>query len=339
MRKNRLNWTMRAALAVAGMGIVGCAPKSASPVASVSDSMTVVNLATTKPLFMATPAAPGQATYESPEAAAKALMTAVRSGDRSRIIAVLGPAPADLVPEGKELLRTDLDAFSHSARSSLRIERGVRSAHVFVGKEQWPFPVPLAQGADGRWYFDIGTGTMRMAARRIGANELRTIEVMQALVQAEREYYEAPHDGEVDLHQYALRIPSAAGKHDGLFWEGAAGDGVPASPVGPRVAAATVDAEHPIDKAVPYHGYLFRVLTAQGESAPGGAFSYLVNGHALLGFGIAAFPAKYGVTGYTTFITSNNGRVYQANLGPETEKEALGLTEYDPDPSWVLVAK
>lgn len=281
------------------------------------------------------PAAPGQATYESPEAAARGLMDAVRKRDREELTKILGPNPGDFLPEGKEGLQTELDAFALSAKSQLRVEYGARTAHVYVGRDQWPFPIPVAHEAEGKWYFDATAGRTTMTARRIGGNELRTIEVLRAMVDAEREYQATVHD-DARVREFAARVGSARDKHDGLYW---ASEGGEQSPLGPRIAEATVEEDNAIGRAVPYHGYLFRLLAAQGENAPGGAYSYVVNDRPLAGFAIVAFPAKYRASGVTTFIVSNDGRVYQKDLGVDTEKDAMAMTTYDPDESWVAVGQ
>jgi hypothetical protein len=195
---------------------------------------------------------------------------------------------------------------------------------LFLGKKHWPFPVPLLK-EQGGWRFDTAAGREEIMERRIGENELNTIEVLRALVRAQKEYAAADRNSD-RIPEYAQKLVSSPGRRDGLYWKA---EGCKISPVGPLLAGAEAGAA-----ARPFHGYYFKVLTAQGASAPGGAQDYMVKGRLMLGFGAAAFPAKYGSSGLMTFMVNQRGAVYQKDLGPDTAKLAEGMTAYDPGEGW-----
>jgi hypothetical protein len=195
-------------------------------------------------------------------------------------------------------------------------------------------PVPAIEGAHG-WTLDAAAGATEILARRIGQNELSAIEVARAIVDAQREYACESHDAS-GTRAYAARFNSHLGRHDGLYWKTPAGE--PFSPLGPFVAQATSEGYGKTGPRVPYHGYYFRLLTAQGRDAPGGARSYVVNGSLIGGFALVAYPARHGSSGIMTFIVNHDGVVYEKDLGVNTTAAATASTAYNPDASWTRVA-
>ncbi len=210
---------------------------------------------------------------------------------------------------------------------------GADKAVLLIGKEEWPFPIPLVKAGDG-WRFDTKAGREEILNRRIGRNELNAIEVCRAFVEAEREYKAGDPLGD-GTHDYAQHFISRADRHDGLYWEVAAGE--KPSPMGPLVANARAQgygARKTKGKPAPYHGYYYKILTRQGPHAPGGAQDYVVGGHMVGGFALVAFPATYGASGIMTFLVNQQGVVYQRNLGRNGAPAARAITEYDPDEGW-----
>src|SRR6185437_14881869 len=197
---------------------------------------------------------------------------------------------------------------------------------------------------DGKWYYDTSAGKATILARRIGRNELQTIAVCHAYVDAQRSYGSVDRDGDGVL-QYAQRLNSHPGKHDGLYWPAAPTQpdqptAETESPFGPLAAqAATEGYTGPVKGAArsPFHGYLFRILTSQGPHAPGGKYDYIINGRMIAGFALIAYPAKYASSGVTTFIVNQYGQIYQKDLGPNTDTLAPKITSYDPDSTWTAV--
>ena len=229
-------------------------------------------------------------------------------------------------------MRQALEHFVASATAMTRIEKdGDDKASLILGREDWPFPIPLVHGASG-WTFDAAAGEEEILARRIGRNELGAIDVCHAFVRAQRDYASEDHDGSGVL-KYAQRIASSSGKRDGLYWPPVEGE--PLSPFGPLIAAAVAEGyKKSSDKPTPYHGYLYRVLKEQGPHAPGGAYGYVINGNMIGGFALVAYPVDYGNSGVMTFIVNQQGGVYQKDLGEDTDEIAGKMTRYDPDSSW-----
>jgi hypothetical protein len=295
-----------------------------------------------------------QQTFASPEEAAKALRDAATSKDTATLNLIFGPAAQDLVNPDRVQAASELDAFArHLAEMSSPVHEGDDRATLFVGRENWPFPIPLVR-RDGRWLFDTAAGKEEILRRRIGGNELDTIAVCRAYVAAQREYHDTDWNGD-DVLEYAQRLHSRPGAKDGLYWPAA--DAEPQSPFGPLAAQAqaegyldhanssTPSAQEPSPSPAapsapphrhPYHGYYFKVLTAQGDAAPGGRYSYIINGHMVAGFALIAYPEEWGNTGIMTFIVAERGKVYQKNLGPQTTDQAGAITEFDPDGTWEL---
>jgi hypothetical protein len=202
-------------------------------------------------------------------------------------------------------------------------------AHIAVGTDGWTLPIPIVKSAQG-WRFDTRGGADEMRLRRIGRNELALMNVMLAIYDAQKEYARVDRNGD-GIREYATKFLSAPGKQDGLYWPTKAGE--PQSPLGPAVAAAQVG--HQADDG--YYGYRYKMLTAQGKNAPGGAYDYVVRGKMIGGFGAIAWPARYRDTGVMTFMVSHDGQVYQKDLGPETATRAAAITRFDPDSTWQKV--
>ncbi len=205
---------------------------------------------------------------------------------------------------------------------------------LLIGEQAWPLPIPLVR-EQGAWRFATEQGIEEIVNRRIGANERNAIGVLQAYLDAQKEYASRDRNGDGVL-QYAQKLGSTPGKHDGLYWEADASKGEEPSPFGPLVAesAAYLKGHRAGD---PYRGYHFRILTRQGKSAPGGAYNYVINGRMIAGFAMVAYPDAYGESGVMTFIISQSGRIYEKDLGPATAKLAVAMTEYNPDSKWKQV--
>jgi hypothetical protein len=284
-------------------------------------------------------AAPGQLDYASADAAVSALVTAVRAGDPKAMISVLGTAGQRLVTSGDPVQdKNGRDRFvaAYDTKHSLAA-RGPNRMELVVGANDWPLPIPIVQEG-GRWYFDAVAAADELIDRRIGKNELLTIRTLLALVPAQRDYFERLKTGS-GIGAYAQRIMSTTGQSDGLYWAATAGEAP--SPLSPLVDQALDEgypgAADPSGKPIPYHGYLFRILKAQGPNAPGGAKNFLSNGQLIGGFSFLAWPADYGNSGIVSFIVGPDGVVFQKDLGPNTARLAAGVTRFDPDLSWARI--
>jgi hypothetical protein len=281
-------------------------------------------------------AAVKQKTFASAEEGVKALMEAVKKSDTNATLAILGPEAKSLIESGDQVSdRAAGERFVKSYEESNKlVKSGDTKAVLEVGKDAWPFPIPLVKESVG-WRFDTQEGKEEIINRRIGRNELDVIQVCLAIVDAEREYYQRDPDGD-KLLQYAQKFVSTKGKRDGLYWE-TKPDEKP-SPLGPLVARARGEGYKGAGgKPVAYHGYYYKLLTGQGKDAPGGAYDYLVKGKMMGGFGVVAYPAQYGSSGIMTFIVNHDGVVYQKNLGPKTASVAQAMTRFNPDKSWTAV--
>jgi hypothetical protein len=202
-----------------------------------------------------------------------------------------------------------------------------------VGADDWPLPIPLVK-EQGRWHFDGAAGVEAIVKRRIGANELRTIDVMHSYVTAQEEYAAMGHDGAA-AGVYAQQLRSDPGKHNGLYWEPSSPGELP-SPAGPFLAAATAEG-YGMTKGEPYHGYLYRPLLSQGSSARGGSRDYLVNGKLTGGFALIAYPVDYGASGIMTFIVNQDGVVWQRDLGENTTTDVASIRQFNPDSKWTPI--
>ena len=274
-----------------------------------------------------------QRRFTSPEQAMTALVDAVKTGDRKALIGMLGVEGRGLVSSGDAVAdRNAGERFATEYAQAHRIEAGGGKLVLHVGADDFPFPIPLVP--DGpEWRFDTQAGKEEILNRRIGRNELETIQVCLAYVDAQRDYYSEDRNAD-GLREYAARFASTPGKRDGLYWPTKPGE--PLSPFGPLVAQARGAGYRKGDSRspVPYHGYYYRILTAQGPAAPDGAYDYMAHGRMIGGFALVAFPAQYGNSGVMTFIVNHDGVVYQKDLGPDTGAIARAMKRYDPDSTW-----
>jgi hypothetical protein len=280
--------------------------------------------------------APAQVQHRFPtaQAATEALVAALRADDRRRLRAVLGPGSDPLINSGDPIAdRQGRERFvaAYDKRSKIEPEEDAK-AILIVGENDWPLPFPLVKDAAG-WRFDTEAGAEEIVNRRIGRNERAAIQVCLAYVDAQREYalMQGNRDG---MHEYAMKLISTPGRRDGLYWP--TREGQPLSPLGPLVEEAKEEGYGKSKNAVhkPYHGYLYRMLTAQGQNAPGGAYDYIVGGRMIGGFALIAYPARWGVSGIMTLVVNHDGVVYERNLGKATTAVASRMTRFDPDSSW-----
>jgi len=276
---------------------------------------------------------PGQKTFASADEASQALFAAAQSGDKRALLDILGPAGAPIVSSSDDVQdKKSRDEFVTRYQEMHRLAKEPDgTTTLYIGAENWPVPLPLVSKG-GVWYFDTATATQEILFRRIGKNEFAAMEVLDALIDAENDYYSQPRDGKPQ--QYAQKFASDEGQHNGLYWK-ASGD-EPQSPAGPLVAYATGEGygKKQGESPSPFHGYYYRILTGQGKSAPGGAKSYVVNGDMTGGFTLLAYPADYRSSGVMTFIVNQDGVIYEKDLGPKTADLASAIKGYSPDKSW-----
>jgi hypothetical protein len=260
-------------------------------------------------------------------------LQALKSNDTPKLEAIFGRDVLQEAASGDPTSdRHDRELIALAMEQSWRwVPQGSDKLELIIGDEQWPLPAPLVK-TGSEWHFDGQAAKEELIARRIGRNELRVISLCRAYVDSQREYAGEPHDGK-PAGLFAQRIRSSAGRHDGLYWTRTAGQR--RSPLGDLAAQAAAEGygeNRP--STTPLWGYHFRILTAQGEAAPGGRRSYIVNGEMPGGFALVAFPAKYQSSGVMTFIVNQNGIVYEKDLGRETATLAMRINEYNPDSSW-----
>jgi hypothetical protein len=282
-------------------------------------------------LLLLMPPAQAQQSFTNPDDAASALATAVRSGMKQDILKVLGADGEDIVSSGDDVADADVRSkfvSAYDVKHSVKVDG--KKATLIIGADDFPFPVPLVQTRAG-WKFDTAAGRQEILYRRIGRNELDTIQTCLAFVDAEDDYADKDRGDGVGV--YAQHVVSTPGKKDGLFWPSDNND----SPLGQLAADASAEGYKAGSEPQPYHGYYYRILTQQGASAPGGAMSYIVNGKMIGGFALVAYPADYGNSGVTTFIVNHAGTVYQKDLGGDTEARAKSMTSFDPDKTWTKV--
>jgi hypothetical protein len=273
-----------------------------------------------------------QRRFASLDDATTALMDAIRAGDRKALLAILGEAGKGLVSSGDEAAdRRVRERFVAKYDEGHRLEAGGGKVVLVVGRDNFPLAIPLVPDGPS-WRFDTEAGKEEMINRRIGENELNTIQVCLAYVDAQREYYARDPDGN-SLLQYAQRFASSPGKRDGLYWPTKPGE--PASPLGALVVRARDEGYTKRSAGpVPYWGYYYRILTAQGKDAPGGAFDYRAQRSMIGGFALVAYPAQYGVSGIMTFLVNHDGVVYQKDLGPNSAGIARAMKKFNPDSTW-----
>jgi hypothetical protein len=270
----------------------------------------------------------GQRTFSSAEEAINALVTAAQANDEKMMLDILGPDGEQIVSSGDET--EDANSRANFVKRYQEMHRLVRESDgtnvLYIGALNWPTPIPVVHMGNS-WYFDTEAGKQEILYRRIGRNELSAIRICQELVAAQKEY-SAEHK------EYARKIFSDEGQHDGLYWKAAEGERE--SPIGPLVALAVAEGYDKSQQGAPtpYRGYYFHILTRQGKNAPGGAKNYVVNGKMTEGFAFVAYPAEYRSSGVMTFVVTEDGVVYQKDLGRKTDVLAKAMKEYDCNPSW-----
>jgi hypothetical protein len=307
-----------------------CVLSCVMSVAADAQSQPPSSAAPAKPASTATP---GGKAFDTPQQAADALIKAAGDYDTEQLIAILGPDSKDIITGGDQVQdkKNAVDFAQRAAvKTSVEVDgKNPNRATIAVGDEQWPGPIPLVKRS-GKWYFDTKAGKQEILYRRIGANELDAITVCRGYVDAQREYALTPHDG---INQYAQKIISTPGKQDGLYWKNE--DGTSGGPIGEEVAKAIQEGyNYSTIKQGGFHGYYFKILKGQGPAAPIGRINYLIEGVMIGGFALVAVPAEYRVTGVKTFIVSNDGIVYQKDLGPDSLKIAKEMELYNPDKTW-----
>ncbi len=284
------------------------------------------------PLALASPA--DQKTFKTPEAAVQALIKAAQAKDIQALLGLLGPLAKPIIASGDPVAdKNARDNFLANYKAKNSLDKSVADkATLNVGEDDWPFPIPVVK-QDGAWYFDSAAGAEEMINRRVGENELATIQSCLAYVDAQQEYY-LRNVSKDPLQHFANKLVSSPGKKDGLYWPAAENE--PQSPLGEEFVVARAEGYFATGtpKGAPFHGYVYRILKSQGPNAPGGAYDYEVNGELFGGFGLIAFPAEYGSSGVMTFIVNQDGVVYSRNLGPNTQRVAMGVVEFNPDSMW-----
>jgi hypothetical protein len=297
----------------------------------------VVAIAVAMPLPPQTlAAAVKQEHFPTADAAAQALAAALKANNTKTILEILGATAKPLIDSGDPVADRDVhDRFVEMYDESHALAlSGEAKAVLQIGKDNWPFPIPIVKDAAG-WRFDAEEGKNEIINRRIGRNELSAIQAALAYVDAQHEYYARNPDGTPLLH-YAMKISSSNGKRDGLYWNTAPGE--VESPLGPVFAAARAQGYKPGQrKPIPYHGYYFRILTAQGPDASGGAYNYVAQGKMIGGFALVAYPAVWDSSGVMTFVVNQDGVVYQKDLGPKTASIAGAMKAFNPDSTWTRV--
>lgn len=284
-------------------------------------------------LLHADPQPAGQA-FATPREAAQALAGAAAQNDTAAMLKIFGPAGRDIVESGDAAEdKAGRARFADLAKAKLdvSVEPGnPNRATLIVGPQDWPFPVPLVRKND-QWSFDAAAGRVEVLARRVGRNEMTAIDVCRGYVEAQLEYSAQDRNGDGVL-QYAQKLVSSPGKKDGLYWEGESDNLVPKAFAD---AAAAMFAEG--KKPVPYHGYYFHILKAQGPDAQGGAMDYVVKGKMIGGFALIAYPAEYEVSGIKTFLVGHQGVVYERDLGTATATLARQIVTFNPDKTWKAI--
>ena len=278
-----------------------------------------------------------QKVFATPDDAVAQFVASAKATDMKGLIDVLGPGGKRIIQSGDAIAdKAALARFVQAYDEAHKVENsGDSKAILSVGKDAWPFPVPIVKAADG-WRFDAKQGAEELLNRRIGRNELSVIQVVEAYVDAQREYYLRNPSKDKLLH-YAQQFVSSKGKRDGLYFPVASGE--QASPLGALFASATAQGYKAGTAAKPnaYHGYYYRILKSQGPDAKGGAYDYIAQGRMIGGFALVAYPATYGNSGIMTFIVNHDGVVFQKNLGPNTAAIAAKMTKFNPDSTWQRV--
>lgn len=283
-------------------------------------------------------ASPPQKIFRSPEEAVRALIEASKEKETKPILDILGPDAKAFLETGDPVSdRESRERFIKSyEESNALVKSGETKIFLEVGKDKWPFPIPIVKESSG-WRFDTKAGREEVINRRIGRNELDVIQVCLAYVDAQLEYYRRNPQKE-PLLRYAQKFLSTQGKRDGLYWEVKQGE--EPSPFGALVAHARAEGyKGTAGKPTAYHGYYYKILTGQGANAAGGAYDYVVRGNMVGGFGMVAYPAQYGASGIMTFLVNHDGVVYEKDQGSNTAQTIAAMTKFNPDKSWKEAAK
>jgi hypothetical protein len=284
----------------------------------------------------ASPATP-QRTFGSPDDAVKALVAATKDGDHAAVDAIFGPDVKDLLSGDAKQDAIEFSAFANLVGQFSQLVQKADDRFVLdLGDQNWPFPIPLVK-KDGVWFFDTTAGKEEIVNRRIGEDELIAIGVCRTYLAAQREYASEDRVGDGVL-RFAQKLRSSPGQKDGLYWPAAADEDP--SPFGPFIAemhAEGYGGKTAEGQPQPFHGYRFKILTAQGASAPGGAYDYVINGNMIAGFALVAYPEHWGESGIMTFVVNQWGKVYQSNLGAQSADFATAMTGFDPDQDWTAV--
>lgn len=277
-----------------------------------------------------------QKTFASPKEAVKSLIDAFKANSNPELLAIFGPGSEDLIFSGDEVAdKNTREKFLSEYKEKNQLENETPDRVVLdIGSDDWPFPIPIVKKCD-TWVFDTNAGKEEILNRRIGRDELDTIQAMHGYVDAQHDYIGKDRDGN-GFVEFAQKITSSEGKHDGLYWDSKEGE--EESPLGPLFGEAAKVGynlkKKQIDQPTPYHGYFYKILKAQGKSAQGGGYDYVVNGKMVLGFALVAYPAKYGSSGIMTFIVNQDDVIYQKDLGKNTEQIVKAMQKYDPDKTW-----
>jgi len=321
MRSETCKITLRRALSLLPVALLSCA-LAIVPQAQSQSNQNV-------------PAAsqPAPKAFDTPQQAAQALIQAAESYDVPALIAILGPGSEDLVSSADPVRdKNNAEAFVAKAHEKMAVNvdpKNPARAILSAGNDDWPFPVPIVKKG-GKWHFDAKEGHDEILYRRIGANELDAIQICRGYVEAQKEYALEIHD-DSGVNQYAQKIISTPGKKDGLCWKNP--DGTPGGPISETVARA-IEEGYSLSKGRAYHGYYFKILKGQGPAAPLGQLDFVIKGIMIGGFALVAVPAEYRVTGVKTFIVSNDGIVYEKDLGPDSLNIAKAMERYNPDKTW-----
>jgi hypothetical protein len=281
------------------------------------------------------PSEAGPKTFATPEDAGATLLAATKADDHNALLGIFGTGAADLIFSGDAAEdKQTVENFTTAYQTMNRWRKQNDGSEVLVvGTDNNPFPIPLAKNSGGQWSFNTAAGKVEILARRIGDNELATIDVINAMADAQAQYLAQRHDG---IKQYAQKFVSDEGKQNGLYWKSP--EGKPRSPLGPLVAFASTEGFTPqAGKQQPYHGYFYRMLTKQGADAKSGAKDYIAKEKMTGGFAFIAYPEKYGDTGIATFIINQDGVLYDKDLGNSTTQTAMAAAEFNPDKTWSVV--
>ncbi len=276
--------------------------------------------------------------FDTSDAAIHALATAAKAKDPAAMHEIFGDEIDQLLSGDATQDAVEMENFSIAvAQMCYPVKVDDNKYVLYIGANNWPFPIPLVHTAANQWFFDTTAGEDEVLNRRIGKDELTAIGVCRAFVAAQHEYASEDRDGDGILN-YAQRLNSTPDRHDGLYWPPVEGEDL--SPLGPLVADAQAegyDSDKPVGRTEPFQGYLFKILKEQGPDAPGGKYSYVINGNMVAGFALVAYPAHWGESGIMTFIVNQNGKIYQRNLGDKSTELAAAMTIFNPDSPWTVV--